>query len=245
MTGRITELNASVCADARPGLTPDPHREVRAVCGAVVLATSLLTVVGCGGLTFLTQAAFPEKVKAAHPLADRVTLVMVDDTELRLRDPAVASQVGDRVRYDLQDAKAVRQFVSMQRLNALIAKAGNEYERISIDRVGRDLGAEQVIHVSIDSLQMSSDLGVLRPVATVTVKVIDVAQGIRLFPAPKPAEGPRGVVLTVQAAYRIKDQESRGDEAIAIQTLAQLIGRDVAWLFYDHLPRQPGEERED
>jgi len=210
-----------------------------------ILVGLLWAVVGCGGFTFLAQAIFPDKVKAAYPLADRVTLVMVDDAELRLRDPIVANQIGERIRQDLQKAKVVRQFVPVRRLNALIAEAGDEYERISIDRIGRNLGAEQVVHVSVNSVQMGSDLGVLSPVATVTVKVIDVGQGRRLFPEPKPAEGPRGMVLTVRAAHRYKDLQSRGDEAIAIQTLAQLAGRDVAWLFYDHLPPQPGDVRED
>lgn len=245
MTSRITRQGASASTDVRSGHASGLYRKALGVYPLVVLAAFLPAIAGCGGFTFLAQAIFPDKIRAVYPLEDRVTLVMVDDPELRLRDPIVAGQIGDRMRQDLQKAGAVREFVSVQRLNELIAEAGNEYERISIDRVGRDLGAEQVIHVSIDSLSMGSDMGVMRPAATVTVKVIDVARGKRLFPAPKPAEAPRGVVLTVQTARRCTDQGSRSDESIAIRTLAQLIGRDVARLFYDHLPRQPGDVREE
>ncbi len=85
----------------------------------------------------------------------------------------------------------------------------------------------------------------LRPDARVTVKVIDVARGKRLFPVPRPAEGPRGVSVRVKAAYRYKDQNSNGDVLVVMQTMAQLIGREVAFLFYDHLPHQPGQERRD
>ena len=137
------------------------------------------------------------------------------------------------------------QFVPVQRLNALVAEMGDEYEHTAIDRIGRDPGAEQVVHVNVDSLSTGSDPGMLRPVATVTVKVIDAVEGKRLFPVPRPAEGPRGLRLTVRSNYRRADNETRGDLVMVVQALAQMVGRDVAYLFYDHRPRQPGQLGQD
>ena len=194
---------------------------------------------------FLAQAFVRGKVKAAYPLEDRVTLVIVDDRQLRLGDAAAASQIADQIVHDLKAAKVVRQFVPVQRLNALVVELADEYEQAAIDRIGRDLGAEQVVHVNIDSLALGSDPGMLRPVATVTVKVIDVVAGKRVFPVPRPTEGPRGVSLTVRAAHRRADDETRGDLMMVVQKLAELIGRDVAYLFYDHLPRQSGQLGDD
>ena len=229
-----------------PASSGEERRRLRAtLCRVAILGLCAVAVGGCGMIPFLTQAFVRKKIKAAYLLEDRVTLVMVDDAQLRLGDSAVANRIADRIADDLRDAKVVSRFVPLQQLNALIVKLGDEYEHTAIDRIGRDLGAEQVVHVNIDSVTMGSDPGMLRPIATVTVKVVDAVAGKRVFPEPRAAEGPRGLSLTMRANYRRTDDEIRGDMKMVVQKLAQQIGRDVAYVFYDHLPRQPGHMNDD
>ena len=215
------------------------------------LATAALAVVfiaaatgGCGGVPFIRQVFFPKKIYAAYDLEDRVTLVLVDDPRLQLDDAALADQLADRVMNDLKEQKLVTQFVPLTEMRELRAKLGEDFGRRAINLVGQDLGAEQVLHVSIDAVKVTADPGVWHPRADVTVKLIDVVNAKRLFPVPQPEEGPRGVGVIVRMAHRY-DTGDQGDMMLMMDRLAQAVGRDVAYLFYDHLPPQPGEERED
>ena len=200
---------------------------------------------GCGGVPYLVQGLIPQTVKARYLLEDRITLVMIDDPQLLLGDAEISTQLADRVMHDLQEKKVVQQFVPLAQLAALADELGDGYGRTAIDKIGSKLGAQQVIHVNIDSLTAAAAPGMWRPEATVTVKVIDAIQGKRLFPPPQPGAGPRGVSISVQTAPRYSSDDAKGERMMMMRRLAPLIGRDVAYLFYKHLPRQPGQKREE
>lgn len=211
---------------------------------ACVLAAAALGSAGCEAIAFL-GAMGGEKVKAQYKLPNRPTLVMVEDPERHLGNPTLNSVAAANAAFHLKQNQALTApLIDQAELTALEARLGQEYARTPIDQVGRLLGAEQVVHVQVDSVSMQTAPGVYRPTAIVQVKVIDVADGERLFPeAPRftnPNAPPPGHRVKAQLSVRSAGTDGRGTTAVLAQSLAEEIGHTVARLFYDHKKPEPG-----
>lgn len=207
-------------------------------------------LVGCEGVGILGQA-FKPRQKALYPIADRPTLVLVDDPTNALGDPSLTGLLAAHVADNLQREKRVTHFVPPENVYALAGEMGEEFEKVPVDEVGRQLGAEQVINVLVESAQMQAQPGMLRPVIALRVKLIDARSGRRLFPPPgdtdvdDPARSSRGHPVISQLFYRYGPDPNRGEVAQAIRRLAARAGRDVARLFHDHREREPGQRFEE
>jgi hypothetical protein len=201
---------------------------------ALVLLSATAAISGCGSTApYFAQLFFPEQVKASFDLQDKLTLVLVEDPQVRFDNSAIADRVADRIMNDLKKAKVVRQFVPLQRLRDQMAAVGNDYDGMAISRIGREVGAAQVIYVHIDSVRMAREPGMWHPKAKITVKVIDAVNGKRIFPVAQPSAGALGVTVTSETQYRYNTGE-RSDMMALVRQLAQSVGRDAAFLFYDH-----------
>ena len=170
----------------------------------LLLCLSATLLVGCEAVGFIAQAISPEKTPAVFDLPVMRTVVLVDDTNTQLGDPSHTGVIAQRVLFDLiQSKKLVKeQTVDYQFVRNLEANLGTEFDRTPVDQIGRTLGADQVIHVNIDFVQMSVQPGIIEPKALVTLKVIDVKNAIRLFPAPSPITDIDGLA-TSKRGYRI------------------------------------------
>ena len=109
--------------------------------------------------------------------------------------------------------------------------------------MGRLIGAHQVVHVTIEKVSLQNEPGVYRPTGKVAVRVIDVEYGRIIFPGnqlehvgAKPGYTVAGVLPYVTQIDGAPSARRRLSQA-----LAQRLGRNVARLFYDYLPRQAGE----
>lgn len=215
----------------------DARRAVRA---ALLAASAAVVLIGCAQpLGFLAQAAFPQKIKAVFPIEDRPTLIMVDDPQIKLGSLSVSAMIVDRLMTDLRNAKAVTQFIPPEDLSQYAVGQGERYSKTPIVQVGRALGAQQVIYIKIEQVSIASEPGLLRPSSRVQVKLIDVPTGKRIFP-PEDDEPAYAVITQTRDRYQ-GDAGNRGDVSMMMRKLATLIGRDVSRVFYEHLPRQPGE----
>lgn len=203
---------------------------------------------GCAAGGVFAQSFVRGKVKAQYTLEDRPTLVLVDDPSNLLGDPTLANEVAYQVGVELQEFKALKRVVPPLGVYELAARWGQDYRRAAIDRVGRELGAEQVIYVFVDRAVLSPEPGLLRPAAAVRVKVVDTGTGKRLFPAVGvDASTPQldHVRVNSSLSQPAPDDGSQETTNVYRLKLARRVARDVARLFHDYVPRQPGDPLED
>ncbi len=194
----------------------------------------LLLITGCEAFSYVASAVAPEKRKAVFTLADVPTLVLVDDPGTKLGNPALPGAIAARIGFELKQAKALTEVVDPQKLAAYRAKHGRQFARLPVDQVGRDLQAQQVLHVWITAAAMSRPApALLQGRVEAQVKVIDVVGG-RLFPAPSPgiADAP-GHGAAVGEERRTEEDDASADAALLARDLSEELGVEVAKLFYE------------
>ena len=181
---------------------------------------------------------------------DRPTLILVDDPSGQLGDPGLANMIAGQIGHQLvkEEVIGLANVVSPHKLYDLAAEMGSEYVRTPVDQIGQRLGARQVIYVYIQSVSLSEQPGLFRPTAVVRVKLIDVTEGRQLFPE---VPGDLGSSETefhnihVVMYYRGAEDFGHGVVQTIRKKLADRISRDVSRLFFEYLPRQPGDKFDD
>lgn len=178
----------------------------------------------------------PEKVQKVYELdPNRPTVIFVDDRVPHTSRPD-RRLIGQTAEELLLNEEVVAQMISSQ--GAQEVGAGEAFgEPASIAEIGRAVKAEVVIYATIDEFTLSTDGQSYSPRASVRVKVVDAVEGHagRLWPTD--GDGwYRLVVQPVQGpALR---PSSPGEQTQARRLFAQQVGRDLAGLFYDHLPAE-------
>ena len=76
----------------------------------------------------------------------------------------------------------VREVVSGRELIAYVRKVETSKKRVSIEELGKSVGADLVLYVEMDMFTLTPDGGVPKPSASARVKVVDVAAKERIFP---------------------------------------------------------------
>ena len=217
---------------------PGTRRGLCVAATVFVLAT-IGHLAGCAILGYVANNAFPDKVKAAYRLQDRPTVIVADDPSSLLDDHAFLLQVAHQVGEELTHRRALSQVIPSSRLVKLSTRLGEEFGRLPIDRVGQELGAEQVVHVNIESVAVSHT----RMALQCQVKVIDAVNSIRLFPAPVALrDGPdtRSMGrISVQIVHATATDVRRGERVMVGRDLGHRVSVEVVRLFVDHeLPKR-------
>lgn len=211
--------------------------------GALAIAAVMTAVVGCQATAPILDPLFGNPgVEAVHEPANVKTLIFIDDPSQRLPNVPMAGMIADRAARDLQANEAITDIIEPHKLDQLRLNQPG-FHTWAIDRIGRTLGAKQVIYVLVDSFVTSTvaEHGELaRPVASVRVKIVDVTSGRRVFP-----DSPDGHVLGVKFYYKQAIDNERGTRQLLERKLADRVGEDLAKLFYDHKPRDSGEPLQD
>ncbi len=235
----------------------EPHRrtngELRRAAGVCLLVLLMAAATGCEIFGVIANAFFPEKIKARYRLEDRPTLVLVDDSSASLGNPALLNLIAHTITTDLAKQKKLsdEHAVSTHKLYELASRLGGGYARTPIDHIGTELGAQQVIHVDIKSVHLLQEPGLYRPIAATHVRVIDARQGKKLFPqqhdgaTPDASSNPRHETVTVTLRRSSVHSGEQAETQLILRLLCERIGHEVAKLFYDYLPRQPGDPFED
>ena len=213
----------------------------------ILLSITLLTVTGCGYAGFVAQVFFPEKSVPVFDLPVVKTAILVDDTHNQLGDPAHTGVIAQQMFFDLIQGGKLTPDLTVDYLfvRNLEAKLGSDFQRTPVDKIGRKLGADQIIHVNIDYVQMSVQPGIIEPKAIVTLKVIDTIKALRLFPAPSEITNidsletsKRGYRITVELPRVIMMEMDLGTENILLRNLAEQIGYQASRIFYSHLKNE-------
>ena len=212
---------------------------------ALLLAGLVASSAGCEIFSFLA-ALGGQAVEAEYKLADRPTLVMVDDPDNLLGHSSLAGLMAQTVGRKLQQAEVLTEetrLVSQQELHDLAQQLGEDYRLTQTVQVGRLLDAEQVIHVRVRSVDLTRAPGVYQPKMTVEVKVLDAAESKRLFPQSLEFDeqwNNQGYMLSTQTPVRTPEMTDNGIRANLTRELAVHTAVHIAQLFYKHKRPEPG-----
>jgi hypothetical protein len=135
--------------------------------------------------------------------------------------------------------KALTTTISSQDAMSLARQRERNTSVLSIEEIGKAVGAKLVIYVEMTQFQDTPDGFSPRPMAACQVKVIDVETRTRLYPP----EGSDSSSRPVQALLREVDPSiyaSRAGRLQVFEGLAIETGTAIGRLFYEHEPRPLG-----
>ncbi len=201
-----------------------------------VICPAVLLVAGCN---YLLPASYiiegPPKSPAAFELPSKRTVVIVDDKINRMPRVALRVGIGDSVGTHLLENDVVPETITTRDAVALIRRMDTASKPVSIQRICESLGAEQVVYVEIDEFNLSGGREEGGPEAVALVKVLDIANGSRLWPTA----GSEAVQSFLQDINPSLITTSAGRREVE-DKLAEKLGEDIAKLFYAHERRELG-----
>lgn len=214
-----------------------PRRTTRArgrLAAFVCAAPLLLTPGACNIVAPVAYlAGGPPKKPAQHELdEDRPTVIFVDDRSNAAPRRSLRTSIGQEAESVLIEQGVVEQEKMIASSSTIRVALQERFgEPRSIDAIGEAVGAEVVIYVELVSWAMASD-GALSPQGRINVKVLDVLNDARLWPA-----GPDGRTITIQLPPITGGAPQNRAELNAMEErLARRIGLEVARLFFAHEP---------
>ena len=220
-----------------------PAQLIIRCCRATWRLFVLATILVSSGCNIVGPAAYiiegPPKVEAAHVLADVPTVVYIDDRMNVVNPISLRRIIADKTSEVLMVKKALTTTISPQDAMSLAAKRERNSDILSMEEIGKMVGAKQVIYVEMLNFQRSPDGNLPRPYAFCRVRVIDVENRMRVFPGPESQENSRGV----QAMTREVDPETFRNSTTRLklyEELAVRLGDEIAKLFYKHEARELG-----
>ncbi len=195
------------------------------------LIAYFIMIPGCNVITPIAYAIHgPEKIMPAYTLDKELkTVVFVDDPSSRITQRRLRYAIADRATKELL---AKRILVDMLDPRGILTAASNERygEQMSISELGKSVGADIVIYAVVTEFSLTPETGAYIPRATMRVKVIDVAQGKRIWPSDE-----MGAVANIQIPQKPgSTPRSSGERLEVEQTLANRAGIGLAQLFYKH-----------
>lgn len=227
---------------ASPRVTRRASRSTRVfhACACLLAAAVLLPACNIvGPAIFLVEG--PPKTPASFVLPkDSSVVVFIDDASTPPLSRATRLAIARAAQEDLLAGRAAARVIDAA--GAFDASgAETSSKRMDIQSIGRAVGADLVIHATIDSFTLSPDGSEFLPTSQFRAKVIDTRKDAdaRLWPSD-----PRGYTAIARPQQRPKKMpESRGEVDKARSELAKLAGQTLAKLFYDSERWQPVGDR--
>lgn len=196
-------------------------------------------VLQLGGCNILGPAGYlltgPEKQPAAFTLPkDRTAVVFIDDRASRIPQRALRELIGQTAEETLLREGVVKDMVKARLVFS--ALRNERFGRpMGVAEVGQAVQAQVVIYARIDRFTVSEDQQSFTPVADLSVRVVDAETKQRLFPPPESGRDSHALSIRLAAQQGVNPR-SAADRAQAEQLLAQWVGRELAGVFYDHIP---------
>ncbi len=208
-----------------PGL-----RSVGLVVAALVLGA---TAAGCNYIAaavVLTQGR--GKTPAAVELdGSRKTVVLIDDLSNRVPRRSLRDDMGEAVDRALLKQKVIDQGNLISSGSARRAASGDTADdRMSAVDVGRKVGAEIVIYVTMTGWTLQQEPGFISPAASAQISILDTIANVRLWPRGERTHPFIARLPRVPASGTLSLAEKTKWE----QALADRFGSELAKLFYEH-----------
>ncbi len=209
----------------------------------LLVLTALAVGVGAGAMQgcnivgagyFLLKG--PPTVPAQFQLPEgKSVVVFVDDRANRLGRADLRSKIAEAAEQALLNQRRAPDVIDGRA--AIIAARGERFgEPMSMVEIGKAVEADLVIWVGIDEFTLSADGTTFVPSSSVRVRVIDVAEGGRLWPTSEDTRAGHPVSLSMPQQQGTAPS-TRTEMLMAQDQLASWTGIGVAQLFFKHEAR--------
>ena len=196
--------------------------------------TVLLLLAGCNivGPAFVAIHG-PEKVKREYALdKERTTVVFIDDRANVLPRRTLRRDIGRSAQEMLIKKSGLKDVIDADSALQLAAAENYDAPR-TIGSIGRELGADIVVYVTVDEFLVSTDGISYTPKVSMRCKVIDAANDTRLWPMGNNEQN--GHAFAVAPPVSPSDTPTSNAALVRAQKdLAQLAGIGISQLFHEH-----------
>jgi len=226
----------------------EPIRRAATRGGVVARVAAALALLGgllAAGCNVIVPVAYviegPGTIPADFTLRDTSTAVFVDDRDSAFPRTSLRAMVGSEItdRLIANEVLQARMLVDARDVMALVRGLETSDNRVSIERIGREAGVEQVIYVKLKGFALTLDGVTPRPTAVCNVKVLDLAAGVCVYPGDGSPTGREVVAQTREVDPALF--ESFAKRRVVEDDLAIELGKTVAELFYEHERVELGE----
>jgi hypothetical protein len=177
----------------------------------------------------------PEKTPAAYTLEkDRPTVIFVDDRANVLPRRSDRTQIAKAAQETLLKEGALTNVIDASAaMQAALRESSGQ--PLDITTLGKQVQADVVVYVTMESFVLSTDGQTFAPQAKASVKVIDTRLAKRVFPLDKKEGHPITVILKLASGTV---PQTSTEQMNALSALADRTGFEVAKVFYDALARE-------
>jgi|HubBroStandDraft_5_1064220.scaffolds.fasta_scaffold447948_2 hypothetical protein len=210
----------------------------KTLCAAISLSL-LLAAGGCSAAGAAAYASTPaDTIKAKYSLPKQSTLVLVESYGNAGDANLFADQLGLALYRQLQDHQC-GQLLDPKLLAALRETDRDRYDKMTIDGIGRALGAKQIVYVNVVRAELDDPDGssTARGKIAVVVRVVNATSGETQWPL----YARDGEIVQLQTPWLGSDAPvpMRPDvHQDMITRTADAVGK----LFYDWEPESPNQE---
>lgn len=202
----------------------------RVALGAACLAGAGLAA-GCNVVAPIAYAIHgPGNVEAVHTLDEKQTVVyFIDDPSSKIAQRRLRYTMADVASQTLLDKKVVLDVLDSRTILAAATKERHG-DRMSITELGQAVGADIVIYAVVTNFSLANEGNTFVPSTSMRVKIIDVAEGVRVWPAAE-----SGYLVEVRLPQRPGTTALEEDNRLQTETaLAEKAGLALAQMFYKH-----------
>ncbi len=186
---------------------------------------------GCNVVAPIAYAIHgPGKVEAVYTLDEKKSVVyFIDDPSSKIAQRRLRYTMADVASRTLLEKKVVLDVLDSRTiLNA--ASKERHGDRMSITELGRAVGADIVVYAVVTNFSMANEGNTFVPSTSMRVKIIDVAEGERIWPAAE-----SGYLLEVRLPQRPGTTGMEQTNRLQTETaLAEKAGIALAQMFYKH-----------
>lgn len=204
-----------------------------------VLLTSILSVGGCAAAGVAAYAASPPaKIKAKYVPPMVPTLVLVESYGNAGDATIDADQLGVALVRVLQDHK-IGQILDPQLVAKLREQDRDRYDKMTIDGIGRALGAKQVIYVNVLRAEVDAPTGsgTARGNIAGIVRVVDASSGETAWPS----YARDGELIQIQTPWLHSDTPVPTRPDVHSDMVTRMAD-SISKLFYDWEPENNEQE---
>ena len=203
----------------------------RALAALAVLGVFAGAMAGCNIVApiVLLVAGPPTFEKEFDLDSDRPTVVFIDDPRSQLPRRALRIELLNAAQDDILRKSLVKDLIDGQAA-VRVADADSTGGQMSVTELGRTIGAEVVIWVTVDQFVRPDTTGDVQPIVSIRVRVIDAEEDTLLYP-----KSPTGrAVRVTDAVRRGAVANAAGARSAAEIAIVQKVGKAAAQLFYEH-----------
>jgi hypothetical protein len=200
--------------------------------GGILAGALLCSLTGCELLGVAADKASGGPSVSARYVPDPKDpmLVLVESYGLDLDSGIETEHVQTSLIKTLNDNKVVTTIVDSAKVARLRDRDPAAYKKLTVDEIGRDVGARQVLYVNINQENITSPAGSgqVRGTLRAVVRIVDTASGDLRWPSDATSE-----TVDIKTPWKEQKDMGQGDiRAVMSDQMADEIGK----LFHDWHP---------